>query len=301
MNQRATPQLRALTHRFHIAFTLIELLVVIAIIAILAGLLLPALGKARTKAQGIQCMGNNRQMMLAWRLYAEDHTDIIVGNGDVPFRGKTSPNWTGGSWLTLNNPSDPSNWNHDLFTRKSPLWAYCGNSVRIWMCPADKAYGINNLGQKVPRIRSLSMNSWVGGYGATMPSLPDFPGPGGAGWKAYRMLSDFLDPGPSRTFVLLDEREDSINDGFFVVDMTGYPDQPGQWLRVDFPASYHDRAAGLSFADGHAEIHRWQDPRTIPNVQSRDLDLMTMAKRSQDGRNNPDIAWMQEHTTRFGK
>ena len=83
--------------------------------------------------------------------------------------------------------------------------------------------------------------------------------------------------------------------------MTGYPDQPGQWLRVDFPASYHNRAAGLSFADGHAEIHLWRDPRTIPNVQSRDLDLMTIAKRSQDGRNNPDIAWMQEHTTRFRK
>ncbi|KAB2659803.1 MAG: type II secretion system protein, partial [Verrucomicrobia bacterium] len=150
-------------------FTLIELLVVIAIIAILAGMLLPALGKAKTKAQGILCMANGRQLMLAWRVYAEDHNDIVVGNGDVPFRGRVSPNWTAGSWLTLNNPRDPNNWDHERFTKKSPLWSYCGNSVGVWMCPSDKSYGINNLGQRVHRIRSMSMNSWVGGYGATMP------------------------------------------------------------------------------------------------------------------------------------
>ena len=281
------------------AFTLIELLVVIAIIAILAALLLPALGKAKIRAQGMQCMGNNRQLMLAWRLYAEDNRDVIVGNGDVPFRGAISPNWTGGSWLTLNNPSDPNNWHHDLYTRKSPLWPYCGNSFNIWHCPADRSYGLDNRGQRVPRIRSMSMNNWVGGYGSTMPALPEFPGPGYSGWKAYRMLTDFVNPGPSRTFVMVDEREDSINDGYFVADMTGYPDQPGSWLRVDYPASYHNRAAGFSFADGHAEIHRWRDARTMPNVQTKDLDLGSTAKRSQDGSNNQDIFWMQDHSTRY--
>src|SRR4029078_504724 len=118
MNLRTCPPLRVLTQLFRVSFTLIELLVVIAIIAILAALLLPVLTKARIRAQGMQCMGSNRQMMLAWRLFTEDNNDILVGNGDVPFRGRISPNWTAGSWLTLNNPSDPSNWNHDRFTRK---------------------------------------------------------------------------------------------------------------------------------------------------------------------------------------
>ena len=77
-------------------------------------------------------------------------------------------------------------------------------------------------------------------------------------------MSDINDPGPTRTWVFVDEREDSINNGFFVVDMTGYPDQPGQHRLANTPASYHNRAATLSFADGHSEIKVWKDPRTFP-------------------------------------
>ena len=103
-------------------------------------------------------------------------------------------------------------------------------------------------------------------------------------------------PGPSGTGVFLDEREDSINDGYFVIEMSGYPDQPAQWQIVDVPASYHNRAGGFSFADGHSEIKKWRDPRTCPPLTGSDLDLIS--NRTKYGANNVDVFWMQDHSTR---
>jgi prepilin-type N-terminal cleavage/methylation domain-containing protein/prepilin-type processing-associated H-X9-DG protein len=277
--------------RLRQGFTLIELLVVIAIIAILAAMLLPALGRAKTRAQGTGCMNNSKQLMMAWRMYAEDNHDSI------PFAYGTVAAAVPYVWVPSGPPYDrdpanppvQGNWDYDATIRKSPMWPYCGNSVGIWHCPGDTSYGINKTGVRVPGLRSYSMNNWVGGNGDTPPLYKGYWGAGG-NWVVFKNLSGMLRPGPSMTFVLLDERQDSINDGYFVTEMDGYPSL-GSTKIVDYPGSYHNGAAGFAFADGHSEIHRWHDPRTIPPLKS-------VLQLNVSSPNNQDVFWMQDHSTR---
>jgi hypothetical protein len=194
--------------------------------------------------------------------------------------------WVKG-YLNETTPTDPANWNPDVTLRLGVLWPYCGNSVAIWHCPADTSYGIDNTGKRVPRVRSVSMSNWVGGNGDAASS--NYRGGFGNGgkWVVYRKSTQMQNPGPSSTYVILDERQDSINDAYYVVEMDGYPNLASTKI-VDFPASYHCGAAGFAFADGHSEIHKWKDPRTTP-------PLATTLPLNQPSPNNKDVLWLQDH------
>ena len=264
--------------RTRLAFTLIELLVVIAIIAILAAMLLPALSKAKIKAQAVQCMNLSRQLMYAWRLYTDDNNDQLLSaynTGNLA----AAPSWVPSSpMLDYANPSAQGNWDYANTIEKSPMWAYTSKNREIFHCPADPSTGRDPSGKVGPRVRSMSMNFWIGGVDGG-----DYGRPNGT---AFTKLSSIKSPGPSQFIVLLDERHESINDGLFLIDMLGYPTSSPNGLR-DFPAIYHGGASGLAFADGHSEIHKWRDSATLQKA---------MPARYSAAPN--DVFWLQDHATR---
>ena len=259
-------------------FTLIELLVVIAIIAILAGMLLPALAKAKAKAQGILCMANGKQMALGYIMYADDSGGNLPGNHDGG-NARTNLDWCAG-WLTL--AADNADNTNTLLLVNGQLGPFIARSAGIFKCPADKSM-VRNGGVTRSRVRSLSMNAYLGVRAA----------PYTAGFWQFEKIGDVSNPSPSKCWVFLDEREDSINDGWFAVDMTGYdPINPNAYIQVDMQASYHNGAGGLSFLDGHSEIKKWQDARTKPVLQpGQELPLGVACPR------DVDIDWMQQRTS----
>ena len=238
-------------------FTLLELLTVIATIAILASLLLPVLGKAKTKAQRTSCLSNLRQLSVAWMLYADDNHGFLpesypLNNPDVWVQGDmTKPDEAG---------------NADL-VRAGKLFVY-NNSLGIYHCPADQ--GVTIDAKVVPTVRSYSMNCFMGGRDPSSGVIPstarDFV-------PFYAKDSEIAEP--SQLWVMLDEDERSINDGFFLSDPTGQV-----WM--DLPAMSsrrHDWSFALNFGDGHSSVWRLTDQRSFQ---------VKLARTEQPG--NTDLA-----------
>ena len=220
-------------------------------------------------------------------MYVEDNNDRLPYASEDPANLGTYA----GSWVTGTMDFDPhnrSNYDPDFNLTKGSIWPYTGKSLKIYKCPSDRSsVTVNRV--TYPRVRSMVMNVYLGGWGGTYGGY----GPEMTVYQLYMKYTDLKDPGPTGTFVFLDQREDSINMGNFAVNMAGYsPSNPKLYKFWDLPGAYHNRASGFSYADGHSELKRWLDARTYPPLFPGGAPVLTPAA------NDVDITWLQDHATR---
>jgi len=229
------------------AFTLTDLLAVILIFGVLGMLLLPALASTKPNSAAFQCLQNQRQLVRAWQMYAGDNSGVLVAslgqNGTSFYNAR--PVWMTGNFTS--GVGSESDTNVDIV--KSPLWIYVGKNAAVFKCPADLST-VSIAGVLHPRVRSFSM-SQVFDFGSWLPSAAY-----GGRWRTYAKTADIVKP--ANTFVFIDESPKFLNDAGFATDCNGLPGSGTSGPQIiDLPAINHNNAASLSFADGHAEMHRW--------------------------------------------
>ena len=252
------------------AFTLVELLVVIAIIGILAALLLPALAKAKAQAKRIQCISNERQLAVAWSIYADDNRSLVALNGQATAPDLLNKLWVLGSTHFFQPAMiDPAY----LIDQKNSSFAPYLKSAAIYKCPMDQSTPVNST---KPKIRSYAMNCYCGPTASIAGYLS-------SRYSVFKKTAEI--PKPSNIYVFQDVHPQSLCFAAFI----GYMDND---TFFHFPSSLHNNSGVLTFADGHAESHRWKDSRTRPAV-------VTTASLSHGvtSPGNPDLAWLRAHTT----
>ena len=269
-------------HFFRGAFTLIELLVVIAIIAILSALLLPALAGAKKQALRIQCVNNEKQLIVAWTIYSGDNNENLALNGGDASTTSTSAHL----WIYGGNHGDPNTLTNDTYLTGAnyALFAKINPNERIYKCPADVSTWPlgTSLSQYVTELRSYSMNSYVGTTAANAlgPIILN------SAYKIYLKSSQLAADSPVNRFVFMDVNPASICTPGFGVDMNAQ-----NWIH--YPSDLHGQRGVVAFAEGHVEVHRWLDSRTMLHLANGSAYI----PHNVASPNNPDLNWITQQTT----
>jgi prepilin-type N-terminal cleavage/methylation domain-containing protein/prepilin-type processing-associated H-X9-DG protein len=262
-------------------FTLLELLVVIAVLTTLAALLLPVLAQSKSRAHAIQCLNNLRQLHLAWQMYADDHGDRLVPNwyseavesDPIQYRS-----WARGVMTFWPDHPDNTNTSYLIHGLLGPYARAAG----IFKCPVDQSTARQD-GRLYPRVRTAAMNHWMGFEDTAWSSE----------YRHFLRTSDLVGPDPAEAFVFTMQREDAIEDAWMRIDMGLEVGSQIQW-----PESYHQKAANFTFGDGHAERHRWIESETSPPVK-RGLPIQWWTAGAMiPSDTNADHIWIRQHATR---